>query len=64
MPLDVVGQTTLVVCLSNFQVEQDFVVVHDLSVDCLLGANFLTQHDGVTDCGKIQTLTLRSLPHQ
>ena len=54
MPLDVLGQTTLTVQLGDFQVEQDFLVVRDLSVDCLLGANFLTRHDALIDCGRME----------
>ena len=62
MPLDVIGQTNLAVCLDvgDFQAEQDFVVVHDLSVDCLLGANFLMEHKTFIDCGKME-ITLGSL---
>eukprot|EP00731_Ephydatia_muelleri_P013877 Em0007g1187a len=48
-PLDIVGQTTLVVGLGTFQVEQEFVVARSLSVDCLLGADFLTKHGAVID---------------
>ena len=43
-PLDVVGQATLLVTLEDFQVQQQFIVVKDLSVDCLLGADFLVTH--------------------
>ena len=43
-PLDVVGQTTATVCL------HDFTVVRNLTVDCLLGADFLQHHGAVLDC--------------
>ena len=50
-PLGVVGQATLLVTLGNFQVQQQFIVVKDLSVDCLLGADFLVTHKVIIDCG-------------
>ena len=42
-----VGQTTLIVGLGTFQAEQEFIVARCLSVDCLLGADFLTKHYAV-----------------
>ena len=48
-PLDIVGQTTLIVGLGSFQAEQKFVVARCLSVDCLLGADFLTKHCAMID---------------
>ena len=54
MPLDVLGQTTLTVHLGDFQVKQDFPVVCDLSVDCLLEANILTQDEALIDCGRTE----------
>ena len=42
MPLEVIGRVTLLVKLGDFQADQEFTVVRNLSVDCLLGANFLT----------------------
>ena len=50
MPLDVVGHVPLEVTLGEFQQKQDFVVVRNLSVDCLLGADFLFRHGAVVDC--------------
>ena len=50
-PLGVVGQATLLVTLGDFQVQQQFIVVKDLSVDCLLGAGFLVTHEVIIDCG-------------
>ena len=41
-PLDVVGQTTVTLQLGNFKVDHQFIVVHNLTVDCLLGADFFT----------------------
>ena len=47
--LDIVGQTTMVVRLKTFQMEQEFVVAQSFPVDCLLGADFLTQTCAVID---------------
>jgi len=49
-PLDVVGQTTATVCLRDFKVDHQFMVVRNLTVDCLLGADFLQHHGAVLDC--------------
>ena len=54
MPLDVVGQIPLEVTLGEFRQTQDFVVVRNLSVDCLLGADFLLRHGAVVDCASRQ----------
>ena len=50
MPLDVVGRIPLEVTLGEFRQTHDFVVVRNLSVDCLLGADFLLRHGAVVDC--------------
>ena len=39
-PLDVVGQTSVTLQLGNFKVDHQFIVVRNLTVDCLLGADF------------------------
>ena len=57
IPLDVRGQITLVVSIGSFTCEQEFTVIHDLTVDCLLGADFLKKHGAVIDC-KSGTLSL------
>ena len=49
-PLDVSGRTTATIQLGDFKVDHPFTVVHNLTVDCLLGADFLQKHDGVLDC--------------
>ena len=51
-PLSVVGQATLPVTLRSFLTQQHFIVVSDLFVDCLLGADFLVSHKVVIDCGE------------
>ena len=40
-PLDVVGQTTATITLGSFTVDHNFIVVRNLMVDCLLGADFI-----------------------
>ena len=40
LPLNVVGKVKIPVKLGEFEQEQTFIVVGDLSVDCLLGADF------------------------
>jgi len=47
--LDVVGQTVVTVTLDNFAVDHNFTVVKNLTVDCLLGADFLKR---ILDCGR------------
>ena len=49
-PLEVAGQTTVTIHLSDFKVDHQFTVVHNLTVDCLLGADFLQHHGAVLDC--------------
>ena len=46
-PLDVIGQITLPVKIGNFQSDQVFIVVRTLTVDCLLGADYLVAHEVV-----------------
>ena len=52
-PLDVVGQTTATITLSNFTVNHNFIVVRNLTVDCLLGADFMQHHAAILDCAHI-----------
>ena len=46
-PLDVIGQITLPVNIGNFQSDQVFIVMRTLTVDCLLGADYLVAHEVV-----------------
>ena len=48
-PLDVIGQVTLPVNVGNFQSDQVFIVVKTLTVDCLLGADYLVAHEVLID---------------
>ena len=50
-PLDIAGQAILSVTLDPLTVTQEFTVVHHLTVDCLLGADFLKKHNAIVDCG-------------
>ena len=47
-PLDVMGQITMPVSIGNFTTEQVFVV-NALTVDCLLGADYLVAHGVIID---------------
>ena len=49
LPLDVAGQVSLLVSLGNYCVQHTFLVVHGLTVEGLLGANFLDKHKAVVD---------------
>ena len=50
LPLDVTRWTTLTVSLRSFESEQEFLVICNLTVDCLLVADFLMKHGAVMDC--------------
>ena len=56
-PLGVKGWIEIPVRLGAFHTVHPSVVVQDLTVDCLLGANFLTEHGAVIDC-QYATLSL------
>jgi len=49
-PLDVKGQIKLMISIGSFICEHTFIVICDLTVDCLLGADFLKKHEAVIDC--------------
>ena len=49
-PLDVIGHTQLAVSLGAFQAQYQFTVVQHLTVDCLLGADFLQDVGAFLDC--------------
>ena len=56
-PLDTVGQVIVTIALGTFVVAHTFVVFRNLTVDCLLGADFMKIHAAVLDC-EHNTLTL------
>jgi len=49
--LDIAGRATLSVSLGTFTTTHEFTVVHHLTVDCLLGADFLKRYRAVVNCG-------------
>jgi hypothetical protein len=51
-PLDMVGQVKIYMTIGDFTCEQSFVVVQNLTVPCLLGADFLINQAAVIDCKK------------
>ena len=56
LPLEVVGNITVSVSLGKFRADQEFTVVKNLSVECILGGDFLVNHSAVIDCRE-STLT-------
>lgn len=59
--LDVLGTVMLALSIGTVSVEHTFVVARQLTVDCLLGMDFLAQYGAVIDCSN-NKLTL--LPEQ
>ena len=51
--LDVVGQIKMPICIATLKTEQVFIVVTNLTVDCLLGVDYLVTHGVIIDykCG-------------
>ena len=49
VPLEVVGRVTANVVLGTFHHDQEFIVVRELTVKCLLGADFMEKHGVVID---------------
>ena len=50
LPLEVIGQVTVPVSLGECRAEKKFTVVKNLTVACILGADFLLEHGAVIDC--------------
>ena len=61
LPLDVIGRVVVPVSLGQFNADQEFIVVERLSVECILGADFLVKHGAVIDC-RAGTLALGHQP--
>ena len=61
LPLEVVGHIGIPVSLGKFGADHEFTVVKNLSVECILGADFLVRHDAVIDCRE-NTLALGDNP--
>ena len=49
LPMDVVGQISLSVCICGTVVKQTFLVVEELTVEALLGTEFFDKHKAVLD---------------
>ena len=49
-PLNVVGQITLTVTMEQFSCNHTFVVINNLTGNCLLGADFLRKYEAILDC--------------
>eukprot|EP00731_Ephydatia_muelleri_P009248 Em0004g1586a len=59
-PLDVIGRVNIPITIGDFVNTHSFVVVRKLTVDCLLGVDFLiTQYGAVIDCVR-NTLSLNT----
>ena len=50
LPLDIIGRVKLPVRLGEFRWDQEFTVVKNITVACLLGADFLIKHGVIVDC--------------
>ena len=49
-PLDVKGEIKLMVSMGSFTCEHTFIVICDLAVDYLLGADVLKKYEAIIDC--------------
>ena len=63
LPLDVLGSVNLQVNVNNVCTSYVFIVARKLTVDCLLGIDFLSCHGAVLDCAR-NTLSFASKPSQ
>ena len=63
LPLDVLGSVNLQVNVNNVCTSHVFIVARMLTVDCLLGIDFLSCHGAVLDCAR-NTLSFASKPSQ
>ena len=59
LPLETKGRTELPIKLGDLNVGHTFVVANNLSIDCILGADFLCKHGAVLDCSE-KSLQLRT----
>ena len=50
--LEVLGQITLPIGIGHFNSTHLFTVVRNLTVECILGADYLIQHGAVIDCNQ------------
>ena len=61
LPLDMLGSVNLQVNVNNVCTSHVFIVAGKLTVDCLLGIDFLSCHGAVLDCAR-NTLSFASKP--
>ena len=50
IPLNVVRRAKITLSLGSFSIAEEFSVIRNLTVDCLLGADFMKEHGAVMDC--------------
>ena len=60
--LNVVGKITVTDAMERFTCDHTFVVINNVTVDCLLGADFLRKHEEILDCQN-GTLVLYRVSH-
>ena len=61
--LDVVGKAVLPITVGSLEFEHEFTIVRNLTVDALLGVDFLTRHQATVDCVKgCLTLAAEEVP--
>ena len=61
--LDVVGKAVLPITVGSIEFEHEFTIVRNLTVDALLGVDFLTRHQATVDCVKgCLTLAAEEVP--
>ena len=49
-PLDVVERAKTAVSLGSYSTEEEFIIICNLTLDCLLGVDFFKEHGVVVDC--------------
>ena len=63
LPLDVLGTIDIMIDVETVNVQHDFVVARKLTVDCLLGMDFLSRYGAIIDCSECK-LTLLTKQQQ
>ena len=60
IPLDILGSVNLLVVVGTISVQHPFVVARTLTVECLLGIDFLSRYSAIIDCAdsKVKILML------
>ena len=61
--LDIIGKAVLPLTIGHVKCKQEFTIVHNLTVECLLGVDFLIGNQGTIDCvRKCLTLASEEIP--